>query len=749
VTLSAIANPGYHFVEWQTTPADLSIQSDNSFTMPGEDVTVKAIFEATSYSITVQNDGYGEATASAVSAVSGAAINLSAAPSLGYHFKEWQVISPAPLAITGNSFTMPGEDVVVKAIFEVTVYSITVLAEGGGTVDASTTSAIMGTAVTLSAIADPGRHFKEWQTAPAGLSIQSDNSFTMPDEDVTIKAIFEATTYSITVQNDGHGEATASAVSAASGAAVNLSAAPSLGYHFKEWQVISPAALAITGNTFTMPGEDVAVKAIFEVTVYSITVQTEGSGTAIASTTSAIMGTMVTLSAIADPGYHFVEWQTTPVSLSIQSDNSFTMPGEGVTLKAVFEADTSGESSSGGGSGTPSLPVQKYNAKVLVDGTTSTTLPVNVNKDTNSSAVTVGTQQGEAFAEGKNVVIDLPPIPDVNSNTLGIPANYLSGTRSDGALTLNTGAGSLTLPSNMLTGTPGIAGSNAEIIIGQGNKENLPKDVKNAIGDRPLISLALTLDGRRTDWSNPDAPVTVSIPYTPTPEELEHPESIVIWYIDGSGKAVCVKNGHFDPATGKVIVDITHFSDYAVVYNQASFGDVPESAWYYKAVSFIASRDITTGTGGGNFSPQAKLTRGQFIVMLMKAYELAPDTDLTNNFSDAGNTYYTGYLAAAKRLEITAGVGNNMFAPTKEITRQEMFTLLYNALKVIGRLPDRTAGKPLSDFSDTGEIASWAKEAMSLLVETGTVSGSDGKLNPGGTTTRAEMAQVLYNLLGI
>jgi hypothetical protein len=44
--------------------------------------------------------------------------------------------------------------------------------------------------------------------------------------------------------------------------------------------------------------------------------------------------------------------------------------------------------------------------------------------------------------------------------------------------------------------------------------------------------------------------------------------------------------------------------------------------------------------------------------MLMKAYGIAPDTNPEDNFADAGDTYYTGYLAAAKRLGISAGVGN-------------------------------------------------------------------------------------------
>ncbi|MEL7658353.1 MAG: S-layer homology domain-containing protein, partial [Bacillota bacterium] len=136
-----------------------------------------------------------------------------------------------------------------------------------------------------------------------------------------------------------------------------------------------------------------------------------------------------------------------------------------------------------------------------------------------------------------------------------------------------------------------------------------------------------------------------------------------------------------------------------------------------------------------------------FLVMMMRSYSIAPDKDRVNNFSDAGNTYYTGYLAAAKKLGISDGVGGNMFAPGKQISRQEMFTLLYNALKVIDQLPGGTEGSSLSAFSDADEIASWAKDAMAMLVETGTICGSVDSLSPTDITNRAQMAQVLYNLL--
>ena len=398
----------------------------------------------------------------------------------------------------------------------------------------------------------------------------------------------------------------------------------------------------------------------------------------------------------------------------------------------------------GGGNSTPTTPpTPTYKADVNAGNGTETTLPVTVDEDAGTASVDAGSQ---GLDQGGTVIM-IPSIPDVDTYSVGIPVPDLSTSDIQGTLTVNTDAGNVTVPSNMLTSVSGISGSKAQISIGQGDKTTLPEDIRDAIGDRPLIQLSLSIDGKQTDWSNPDAPVTVSIPYTPTEAELANPESIVIWYIDGSGNAVCVPNGYYDPATGRVTFSTTHFSYYAVGYNQVSFTDVTDTAWYSDAVGFIAARGITAGTGNGKFSPNAKLTRGEFMVMLMRAYSIAADENPTDNFTDAGSSYYTGYLAAAKRLGISAGVGNNMFAPGKEITRQEMFTLLYNVLKIIGRLPEVTGDNTLSDFTDAGDIASWAKDSMKLLVTTGIVSGSGGKLSPTSTTTRAEMAQVLYKLL--
>ena len=71
-------------------------------------------------------------------------------------------------------------------------------------------------------------------------------------------------TYTVTVQNDGNGTASASPTTAEAGSEVTLTATANTGYHFSEWQVLSPATgVTISDNKFTMPSSDVTVKAIF------------------------------------------------------------------------------------------------------------------------------------------------------------------------------------------------------------------------------------------------------------------------------------------------------------------------------------------------------------------------------------------------------------------------------------------------------------------------------------------------------
>ena len=148
-------------------------------------------------------------------------------------------------------------------------HTITVTTAGGGTASASSTSATAGTEITLTATPNTGYHFKEWQVESLAGLVITNNKFTMPDSNVTIKAIFEEdspfapTKHTVTVKTDGNGIAFASPLLAVAGTEITLTAMPKEGYHFKEWQVIS-GGVAIENNKFLMPDSNVEVKAVFE-----------------------------------------------------------------------------------------------------------------------------------------------------------------------------------------------------------------------------------------------------------------------------------------------------------------------------------------------------------------------------------------------------------------------------------------------------------------------------------------------------
>ena len=80
-------------------------------------VTLKLYYDLTVYNVTVENDGNGSASAAPASATMGGKITLTSTPNSGYRFKEWHIVS-GDVTISGDVFTMPAGNVVVKAVFE-------------------------------------------------------------------------------------------------------------------------------------------------------------------------------------------------------------------------------------------------------------------------------------------------------------------------------------------------------------------------------------------------------------------------------------------------------------------------------------------------------------------------------------------------------------------------------------------------------------------------------------------------------
>ena len=264
----------------------------------------------------------------------------------------------------------------------------------------------------------------------------------------------------------------------------------------------------------------------------------------------------------------------------------------------------------------------------------------------------------------------------------------------------------------------------------------------------PGVQLNITMGGNPV--SSFDGTITAAMPFTPPVNiDFGNPEGWVVRRQDENS----TRPGDFIepeafvwPETSQMVWRTNHFSTFYIDYNPVEFTDVPRLAWFGQAVRFVGAREIASGTGNGEFSPHMKVTRAQFLVMAMKALGLEPDTDPVENFSDAGSTWYTGYLAAAREQGLTSGVGQNLFAPDRKITRQEMMVLLYNILNSRNRLPEAD-GKGADAFGDAGDVSPWAQEAMDRMVGAGILAGSGGKLLPLETASRAQLAQILYNLI--
>lgn len=241
----------------------------------------------------------------------------------------------------------------------------------------------------------------------------------------------------------------------------------------------------------------------------------------------------------------------------------------------------------------------------------------------------------------------------------------------------------------------------------------------------------------------------------------------------------------------------------------SSFTDVPAGAWYAGAVEYAYSMGIFGGTGQNTFSPEVEMTRGMFITVLGRMAGVSPETgcelglvtgDGVGLFAqpDAGSellalpgegsmvsilesengwcrvswngmtgyalgsylkayngafadvdtgAYYSPYAQWAYLTGITSGTGSGAFSPNTPISRQDMAVMLYNYSKNMGiSLSEVNSGVA---FSDEANISGAHKEAVYALGRAGIINGmGDGSFNPGGSATRAQVAQIMMNFNG-
>src|SRR5690606_34598300 len=123
-------------------------------------------------------------------------------------------------------------------------------------------------------------------------------------------------------------------------------------------------------------------------------------------------------------------------------------------------------------------------------------------------------------------------IKGASSYTLSFTKEGLLSTKKDINIVMDTEIGTIVFPEEMIEDIQGDEADKIQLTIQTAKKSDLPIELQNELKNKPIIQLSLTVDGKQIAWDNPNTPVTISIPYSPTSEELNDLEHIVIWYID-------------------------------------------------------------------------------------------------------------------------------------------------------------------------------------------------------------------------
>ena len=190
--------------------------------------------------------------------------------------------------------------------------------------------------------------------------------------------------------------------------------------------------------------------------------------------------------------------------------------------------------------------------------------------------------------------------------------------------------------------------------------------------------------------------------------------------------------------SGGVTVDVTFIPE------DWPFVDVTEDKWYYDAVAYVYQQGIMVGMSETTFEPNTTVNRAQVVQMLYNL-EGQPQVSGDSGFSDIRDgQWYAKAVAWASANDVVAGYEDGTFRPTRAVTREEFAQILYNYAKFKGY--DLSASADLGKFPDSGQVSSWAETALGWANGNGLINGhDDGRLDPKGSTIRAQAASILMN----
>lgn len=172
------------------------------------------------------------------------------------------------------------------------------------------------------------------------------------------------------------------------------------------------------------------------------------------------------------------------------------------------------------------------------------------------------------------------------------------------------------------------------------------------------------------------------------------------------------------------------------------YSDMNSEHWAFDSVDMLKSKKVVSGYPDGSFRPEQKITRAEFLKIIINAFTLVPGVEETGSFIDVGEEdWYKYYVDIASSNGIVKGDQEGKFMPDEKITRQDMSVILW---RVLGSPPAETQ----SGFEDIGDVSDYAKEAVEYLCAKGYLNGyPDNTVRGKNNSSRAEVCSIISKIL--
>lgn len=178
----------------------------------------------------------------------------------------------------------------------------------------------------------------------------------------------------------------------------------------------------------------------------------------------------------------------------------------------------------------------------------------------------------------------------------------------------------------------------------------------------------------------------------------------------------------------------------------AKFTDISEVLWAKEAIEALYSEGIISGRGNKLFAPDDFVTRAEFTKMLVMSTQVLSNTAKCS-FNDAKEQdWFYEYVASAYENGFVEGDGDNKFNPDAHISREDIATMLYRAVRAKGNTLEKVS--EYVQFDDYDLISDYAQEAIKELKSAGIINGmEDNTFKPKSNATRAQAAVMLWAYL--